>query len=201
MSPLGFLAATMIVYWSGYATLANVVAAEFVALPIFTWFFAIKRGWLKPAVAGTIGGLFLVAWIATQYYGHWVLASSTLPLSAHPSFPLLFGLQLAEVVVFTLLIYAFGTPAARRAVNASWWFLFLVFAMLALSYYGGFGPLSVPDIKFPIDTLPALGIGLVAFYWGVFSGFKTEELDAILARGDGLVPAAEAAPKEVSAQA
>ncbi|MCA3747802.1 MAG: hypothetical protein IN808_01495, partial [Rubrobacter sp.] len=39
--------------------------------------------------------------------------------------------------------------------------------------------------------LIALGIGLVAYYWGVASGYETEEMRSINESGTGLIPTSE----------
>ena len=188
MAPLGFLAASLIVYWSTYATLINVVAAVFVALPLFVWFYAPARGWLGQGSGAVLGVVFLVVWVATQFWGGWVLVPSSTPLSGHPAFLLYFGALVVEVVAFSAFIRWRGSAAARQAVDRSWWFIFLVFATLGLSYVGAYGPLSTPTVPFPLDTLAALVIGLVSYYWGVASGFATDEIKAIVATGSGVVP-------------
>lgn len=188
IAPLGFLAASLIVYWSTFATLINVVAAVFVALPLFVWFYAPARGWLDQRTGALLGVVFLVVWIATQVWGNWVLVPSSTPLTAHPAFALYFGLLILEVVAFAAIIRWRGSAAARQAVDRSWWFIFLVFATLGLSYFGAYGPLKTPVVPFPLDTVAALVIGLVSYYWGVASGFATDEIEAIVASGSGVVP-------------
>lgn len=188
LAPLSFLAATMIVYWSGFSVLMDVVAAVFIALPLFAWFYAVRSGWASMSVAGPLGVVFLVAWVATAVYGHWVPEAGSRTLAQHPSFPTLFLLMVVEVVGFTVALWLGSTAEGRHAINRTWWLLFLIFALLGLSYYGGFGPLAKPKIDFPLDTIPALAIGLVAYYWGVMSGYVTDEMRMIVERGTGLVP-------------
>ncbi|MHB8342590.1 MAG: APC family permease, partial [Mycobacteriales bacterium] len=49
-APVSFLAAAVIIFWSGYQTLAELLAAVFVALPLYCWFFAVDRGLMSRAV-------------------------------------------------------------------------------------------------------------------------------------------------------
>ncbi|MHB8296490.1 MAG: APC family permease [Acidimicrobiales bacterium] len=193
LTPLSFLAATLIVYWAGFSVLANVVAAVFVALPAFVWFFAPKRGWMSAGPAAVLGIVYLAAWIVTQSWAGWVLSSAT----KHPPFLEYYALVLVEVVGFTLVSFALSNADGKHAIGKSWWLLFLILGTFGLSYYGGFGPLKNPPIPFPLDTLVAIGIGLVSFYWGCASGYETEEMTQILATGSGLVPVAEGAAGEL----
>jgi amino acid transporter len=189
LAPVGFLAATLIVYWSGFSTLINVVAAVFVALPLFVWFYSPARGWLGRTAGGVLGIVFLVVWILTQAWGGWVLAPSTKALTDHPAFLVYFALLVVEVAGFAAVLRWLGSSDARKAVDRSWWFMFLAGATLLLSYYGAYGPLKTPTIAFPLDTLVAIVIGLISFYWGVASGFATDEIREIVASGSGVVAA------------
>ncbi|MHB8295373.1 MAG: APC family permease [Acidimicrobiales bacterium] len=186
LAPAGTVAAAVIVYWSGYAVLVDVAAAVMLILPVWSWFYAPERRMLGRSQGAAIGGAFLVAWVATQVYGNWVLTPATLPLSAHPAFPLFFALMVLEVVAFNALCWALASPAGRNEVSRAWWLEAFMLVMLALSYYGGYGPLSKPVIGFPWDTVIALVIGLVAYYWAVASGYATPEMKAITATGSGL---------------
>ncbi|MGC8635117.1 MAG: hypothetical protein ACP5VP_10745 [Candidatus Limnocylindrales bacterium] len=58
--PPGFLAALMIVYWSGFQTLVNVYAAVFVGLAVFVWYCAPNEGWIRPNVGAVLGVVFVV---------------------------------------------------------------------------------------------------------------------------------------------
>ncbi len=184
LAPISFLAASMIVYWSGFSTLVYVVAAVFVGLPLYTVFYAPRRGWMNATAGWVLGIVFLVAWIVTQYEGE---------MGHHASwgFPLYFGLVLAEVLLFTAIAWALSGPDGKRSVVSGLWFLFLVMGLFLLSYYGGYGPLTKPPLAFPVDNLVALVIGLVSFYWGVASGFRTEEIQAITEGEAAAAPPAE----------
>lgn len=181
LSPLGFLSASMIIYWTGFKVLTGVLAAVFVGLCIYTFYHAPNSGWMNRAVGAVLGVAFLVAWIVVQYFG-------PLGTTGDLSFPVFFGLIALEVVGFSALVWWASDAEGRQAVNAAWWLLFLVLATYLLSYYGAYGPFKKPPIPFPYDNLIALAIGLGSYYWGVASGFETEEMRAIAESGTGLVP-------------
>ncbi len=179
-APLGFLAATMIMYWSGFGTLTRVIAAVFIGLCLYTWFHARNEGWMRQGPALALGLAFLVVFFVTQYFGP--INKNTLP------FVLFWALISAEIVAYALAAYFLSNAEGRRAVNAGWWFLFLTLGLYLLSYFGAYSVFKHAPIPFPWDNLIAIAIGLVAYYWGVASGYQTEEMRRIDESGTGIVP-------------
>lgn len=190
--PLSFLAAVVILFWSGFVTDAALVAAVFIALPMFSWFYLVDRGWMPRVPAYATGAVFLVCWIALQWWGHWILSPrDPANASLHAPFPLWCGLSALAVFGFSALVWVLSNPAGRRVVGATWWLLCLIFGELALTRYSSFGPnpkAVIPHfLQFPYDTVWALVFGLVIFYWAVRTGYATDELEAIKATGSGLI--------------
>ncbi|ABG05713.1 amino acid permease-associated region [Rubrobacter xylanophilus DSM 9941] len=184
-SPLGFLAGSMIFYWAGYETLRGVVAAVLIGLALYAFFQGPRRNRISYPVGLALGIPFAVVWLATQYFGPAPLGNGALPFFAY------WVLCVAEVVGFVGLVWLFASDRGRREVKAAWWVLFLALALYLLSYYGTYGPLENPPVPFPWDNLIALAVGLVAYYWGVASGYETEEMRSINESGTGLVPTSE----------
>ena len=179
-APISFLAAMLIVYFSGFSTLIVVYAAVFVGLPLFAWYFAPGRGWIKQGPAVALGIVFLAAWVYINIEGGWVLRVAP-PVKGAWSFGLYDATLSAAVLAFCGVLYGLCNAEGRRQVRASAWFIVMLLAILPLSYYGAFGAnSSAPSIIFPWDTLIALGIGLVGYFWGVSSGMNTEELQEIV---------------------
>ena len=193
VSPLGFLAGAMIFYWSGFGSLKGVIAAVMIGLPVYTLFQAPRRGKMSLSKGLTIGIPFFVAWAVTQYFGP--VGQDVIP------FLPFWALCAAEVFAFTVLVYVLSNEEGRREVNAAWWMLFLAFSLYLLSYYGTYGPDGVdPLVPFPWDNVVAVALGLVAYYWGVASGYQTAEMKRIADSGTGVIAqdepdeAAEAEP-------
>lgn len=190
-APVSFLAATIIVFWSGYTVIAQLMAAIFIALPLYTWFFAANNGYMNRAVAYVTGVVFLVAWVLLQHWGHWVLspANPTNP-KQHAPFVLWFILCAVAVYGFSAICWLFGTSVGKRLIASSIWLITLIFANVLLSYYSSFGVTATQPhlLQFPYDTTWALVIGLIIYYWSVRSGFETDGIRAITATGSGLVP-------------
>jgi len=199
-APLGFLAAVAIVFWSGFETLAPLVAAVFVALPLYSWFGAPHRGHLDRWVGYAIGAVYLAAWILLQHWGHWVLSPAS-PTNPHQHAPFLLWFTLCAVAVygFSFLCWLFGTPEGKRLVNTTWWLITLIFGEFVLSYYSSFGVTKTQPhfLQFPYDTIWALLFGLVMFYWSVASGYQTEEIRDIIAAETGVSPEEAAATSKV----
>lgn len=183
ISPLGFLAASMILYWSNFGTLTRVLAGVFIGLCLFTWSQAPRRGWMSFSRGAMLGIAFLVVFFVTQYFGP--INKNALP------FPVFWILITVEIVGFAFLVRVLSNQYGKRAVDAGWWFLFLTLGLYLLSNYGAYGTFKQPPIPFPWDNLIAIAIGLVAYYWGVRSGYETEEIAQINEVGSGLVPEEE----------
>jgi amino acid transporter len=180
LAPLSVIASVLVIYWSGFTSLINVIAVVFLGLPLFLCYYASRRDWLTARVAYPVGGAFLVAWIVTQVWGGWVMEPATTPISSHPAFPAYFAVMVAEVVLCTAVLWLPGNRDARTAVRAGVWFEFLAFATLLVSYYGGFGPLTHPPIPFPEDTAVVAVIALASYAWSVAVGYRTAELEDLL---------------------
>jgi amino acid transporter len=187
-APLGFLAAWMVVYWSGYATLVQVYAAVFLGLPIFVWYYARQKGWFetptKMWLAQAMSLVFLGTWIYIQYGGGWLLRVAP-PATNAWGFLTYFFAMLADVLFFCAALWLLSSAEGRKHVNHGWWFIVSMWAVLPVSYYGAYGPESKPPLAFPWDTVIALGIGVVAFVLAVVSGFDTDELKEIVAASKG----------------
>ncbi|HZU18165.1 MAG TPA: APC family permease [Candidatus Dormibacteraeota bacterium] len=198
-APVGFLAALMIVYWSGFSTLDNVFAAVMVGLPLFAWFFAWGRGWADRRLLVVLGVVFLAAWIYVNHMGGWTLNAGSKVLPGSWSFPIYDVAFSAAVLFFCIGLWALCNQEGRRHVQRSAWLIFLILATFPLSYWGEYGPLPNPALGFPWGTLVEVGVGIVAYVWGAFSGFATEELKEIVSAagqriGSGPLPLAPRAP-------
>ncbi|MHB8245256.1 MAG: APC family permease [Acidimicrobiales bacterium] len=197
LAPLGFIAAVMIVYWSGFATLSNVFAAVFAGMFIFMWFYAPEQGWFSANTGVTLGTVFIAALVYVNYKGGWVLRSSP-PAHGAWNFGAYYFAFLAVVVIGTLATWAVSSEKGREQINHSWWFIVLCFTTYGLSYYGEYGPLPVARIAFPWSDLIEIGIALLIFYWAVYSGYETDELREITTAAKTGVPIQEAVASVLS---
>ncbi|MHB8453074.1 MAG: hypothetical protein ACYDAQ_21860, partial [Mycobacteriales bacterium] len=151
----------------------------------------VDRGLMSRAVAYPLGAVFLVAWILLQHWGHWILSpASPTNLHQHAYFPLWIVLCAVAVYGFAAVCWLAGNAEGRHLIQRSWWLITLVFGETALSFYSSFGVTATQPhlLQFPYDTVWSLVIALGIYYWSVSTGFATEEIQAIVATGSGLVP-------------
>jgi amino acid transporter len=182
-APLGYLAAIVIVFWSGFDTLIQLIAAIFIALPLYAWFYAPSRGLLDKKIGYPLGAVFLAAWILLQHWGHWILSpANPNKASQHAPFGLWIVLNIVAVAGFAGVCWLFGNKQGKHLVNRSWWLLTLMFGEVILSYYSSFGVTAKQPhfLQFPYDTIWALLFALVIYYWAVGSGWETEEVRDII---------------------
>jgi amino acid transporter len=178
LAPVGFIAAALIVYWSGASVLNYVVTAVVIGLPLYAWFYAPRNMGVNTAGAVIAGLVFLAAVLVTAIYG---------PFSQHKLNFIAYWAALAvETALFSAYLWIASTPAKRHQIAAGAWFFVFLFGLYLLSGYGAFGPSGVkPLIPFPWDTLIAIAFSLLIFYWAVASGHSTPEIEAIVAAHQG----------------
>ncbi len=183
-APVGFLAAWMLVYWSTYAVLVQVYGAVFIGLPIFVWYYAPVKGWFETAgskAAGiALGFVYLGAWVYAQYMGGWLLRVKP-PATGSWGFLPYYIAQGCDILFFCAALWLLSSRDGRRHTQNAMWLIIPLIGIYPVSYYGQFGPwtgtgASIAPIQFPWGTLIAVGIGIIAYYWGVASGFNTDEL-------------------------
>ncbi len=84
-------------------------------------------------------------------------------------------------MIIGLVLYVFGRVRGSypiRDVRQGIWIVVYSVVMIVLSFLGSFGG---NYITFPWDMILVVLVSLFAFYWGVSSGYKTEELKKLLA--------------------
>jgi amino acid transporter len=174
LSPIGFIAATLIVFWSGTSTLNYVVTGVFIGLPIYAWYYAHKRMGANAAGSIIVGVLMAAA----------VLITAILGPVGHKIIPwwLYFVLLLAETVIFSVYMWLAVEKSQRHQILASAWFIVLVFGIYLLSYFSVFGPSGkAAQLAFPWGTVIDIVFSIVMFFWAVASGYKTPEIEDIIA--------------------
>jgi amino acid transporter len=176
-SALGYIAATMIVYWSGWTTLYSVMTFVMLSITLYLVYYAPMKGFMSSGQGLTLGLVFLIVWIWIAAKGGWVLRNvTTSPVHGSWTFGTYFTAFSLALVLVTAATWLLSNEDGRKHVQASWWFVFFVIALYLLSYYGSLGPLASPTVRFPWDYLIAIGIGLITFFWSVLSAFETDEL-------------------------
>jgi len=201
LAPAGFIAASLIVFWSGTTTLNYLSTAVWIGLPIYAWFYAPKYMGANRVVSVISGFVILGMVIATAVYGP--LGNNQLPLLGF------WGALTGEAIGFSLFMWLICSRERRHEILANSWFLALLQGLYLLTIFGSFGPNAThPPIAFPWDTLICIGFGYAIFYWSVASGYNTKEIQEIVAietSNASVIPAsptaATIAPGPTSAEA
>jgi amino acid transporter len=195
IAPIAFIAASLIVYWSGFTILFYVFTATLAGIPLYYIFYAPKGLGISRGTGAALGILFWIVLIAISYFGYTNLISyynvnhTSLGLTAsqasvlNTSFLEYFAGLVALSVVFTALIQTMAKPETRVQVKSGWWLILYALVIMAISFYGAFG-LDVVNgstpIGFPWDTVAMVVVSVVFFYFAVSSGYKTEDIEHIL---------------------
>lgn len=215
LSGVGFVAAAMITYWSGFTVLTWVYTAILAGLGLYLVFVAptkhgIPRGeaiaiavvsWIVLILLALFGPLYDAANGAGNGLGVGSIAgiggnTGIWSRSSGTAIALYFLIFAAVAIGITVYLYFRSKPDSRIHVRAGLWIPVWMVAFYLLSYVGAFGPTwgspaaaypGAVAIAFPYDTLIALVVSAVVFVWGALSGFQTEEIKAIVAEG-GVVP-------------
>ncbi len=177
IAPIATLAAGLIVYWSGFATLFYVITGIFLGLALFFGYYAFKVMGINKAFSAIVGLVNIVVTLvlAFEFYG----ATSGLTAANNVAF-LIYILVMVGLVAFDVgVLHAFGKGEdVKREITASYWLLAYIFVVAIISYFGGFG--LNPVIPFPEDTIVAAVVTLATHYGAVKSGFRTQAIQDIL---------------------
>jgi amino acid transporter len=182
-SLVSYLAAVVILYWAGFQMVTDLFIAVFVGLPLFSGYYVWKKGWANPVWSGLLSVVFVVLWVYMAVASGWVALTGT-PGSAPDdwSFASFYSMFCVLVLAYAAVLWGISNAEGRQHVNATWWMLVLALATMLVGYFSAFGPKDVhAALQFPWGTLVELGVGIVTFFWGVASGFETEEIKDIVA--------------------
>jgi amino acid transporter len=171
LSPLAFVAASMVVYWAGFEVLRGVVASLFVAIGLYALVQAPAQGRLTPRKGASVGIGFLVCWITLQVFGP--LGKNALP------FPVFWSACCVLIAVSLAVLWSAMGNEGRKEIASAWWVVALVMALYLLSFYGSYGSAPAILIKFPYDSALAVLLGLAAYSCAVRAGYQTPDLRAL----------------------
>ena len=177
LAPIATLAAGLIVYWSGFATLYYVISAIMLGMALFFAYYTYKYLGMNKGASIAIGVINLVGVLGSAYY----LYNSTSALSTANNLAFaVYMISLLAITVLDLAVLRFlaKTDEARREVKASVWLFAYILLMTVLSYFGSFG--LNPIIPFPTDTVVAAVLTLGAHYGAVYTGFRTQAIEDVL---------------------
>jgi len=185
-SLISFLAAAIVLYWSGFETLTNVFTITLVGLPVYTAYDARLRGWISNTASIIISIVFLILWLYVASASGWVLNSELSDVVQNTpdsiwSFSTYYASFAALVIGFFVVLRLVSSKAGQKHVDATWWLVWLMLASMFVSYFSFYGPRGEDALlDFPLDTYIELGVGVIAYIIGVNSGFETDDIKAIV---------------------
>ncbi|QGR20434.1 APC family permease [Stygiolobus azoricus] len=185
IAPLATLAAGLIVYWSGFATLFYLYTAITIGLPLFFGYYAYKVLKVNKTISALMGIVNIVVSLGIAIY--FFNATSGVSIPNNTAFAIYMviyaALLLGNVAILSLSV---KSETIKREINAGWWLVGFFISIYILSYIGPFGLNTI--IPFPEDTIIAAVVILLFYFAAVYSGFRTEAIEEILSETSELPP-------------
>jgi amino acid transporter len=130
----------------------------------------------RPFRLGAASILSPIAFIGASEIVYW----SGWPLVGYLAIAIGIGL-----IVWAVMVYGFKAPGSFSAkdLKAGAWVPVYIIALVILSYIGGvtFGGIGI--LKFPIDLIVVAVVALVFYFWSLYSGYRTEDIEEIATLG------------------
>ncbi len=193
ISAIAFIASFLIVYWSTFSVFW--LASVFILVGVGLYYMMVAPSRFGAnRTHGIIAGVVYWAVLGlTTYFLVWRNVVSVVPVSVNwttiGSLVGFVAINLAVIVGLTEWLKSGMNEEGRAHTNAGYWVIAVLFAAYILSWLGQYGPFSSPIIPFPWDTLAAALVSLVLFFYSVYSGILTKDLEAVL-RELGVTPVA-----------
>ena len=164
MAPLAFVIASMLVYFSGWSTVALLLLIVDGGLPIFL---LSRYGRETFHINMRSASLFsAIYWIIFIFIGI-IYALSLLPFAEY------FALFAATIVVTPYLLYRMSGRTASIHIRASIWIVVYSIILGIMSYYGSLGINAIP---FPYDYIIMAIMSLTIYFIAVNTGYHTDKL-------------------------
>lgn len=184
-SLISFLAAAIVLYWSGFEILTNVFTITLVGLPIYSVYDARRRGWVSKVPGIILSLVFLVLWLYVAIASGWVLNTDLVEDVANGAdmwgFWTYFTWFAVLVIGYFVALWVMSSAEGRKHVNGTWWLIWLMLASMLVAYFSFYGPYREDAaLLFPWGTIVEIGVGIVAYIIGVNTGFETEDIKQIV---------------------
>jgi amino acid transporter len=196
---VAFIGGAFVIYWTAWGGLFYVMTVIFLVLPLFYFFYAPRFMGIPRGTSLAIGITQLVLTVAITTYGYIALyvgdVVSLSPVKPPASdgtlistFAIYYIAFLLIVLVPTILAYRLSNPAGKKMINAGWWVIVLLFGMYVINFFTVYnswsavgGLLIHPNgyIPTPYDTPVFLVFAAVIYVWGIYSGYRTKDLEDV----------------------
>ena len=204
---VAFIGGAFVIYWTAFGGLFYVMSVIFLVLPLFYFFYAPRNMGISYGTSVAIGVVQLVLTAVITAYGYINLYIGDV-VSLSPSEPpasnstlmttfwIYYVALLLIVVVPTLIVYMLSNSDGKKMINAGWWVIVLLFGMYLINFFsvynswpsvGGLLNTTKGYLPTPYDTPVFLVFAAVIYIWGIFSGYRTKDLqdvEKLLAQDD-----------------
>ncbi len=171
MAPLAFVIASMLVYFSGWSTVALILLIVDGGLPIFLLSHYGRKTFgitIKSALIFSI-----IYWLIFIFIGS-VYALSVLPFIEY------FLILAATIAITPYMLYRMSGGKASSHIRASIWIVVYSILLGLMSYYGSLG---INIIPFPYDYIIMAIISLAIYFVAINTGYHTDKLKEYQATG------------------
>ncbi len=178
ISPIGFVAGGLIMYWSGVSTLTMVFYTVLLGVPVFYLLYAPRKLGLSKTFVYTIGTMdFLLTGAILIFNYLFVLYPLSKESIGTKTTFFLIGWALMAIVwlLSTALTATKVSKEYKKLFTSSYWLFGMFFATDIVSYFGAFGMRTM--IPFPWDNFLMIGVYLVVYTFALKAGHKTDALE------------------------
>ncbi|CAM03938.1 hypothetical protein A8924_5056 [Saccharopolyspora erythraea NRRL 2338] len=179
-APVGYVAGLFIVYATGFSSLVQLLVITFAGLAVYGSYTAVRAGWIHRNAGWGLSAAFLVAWVVVNAHGGWFMNTSETQRPGSWDFPWYFAAMATTLALYLAALRVASTAEGRTHLDAGAWLITTLLAVLALSYYGEFGPLATAPLPEPFDLLAVVVVAGASYWWAVRSGFHTAQLQDAL---------------------
>ena len=187
LAPIAFVAATLIVYWSTFSIVSVLIIAVYVGILIYVLVYAPLRLGMNQDFAYLVGITFLALLVSLAGYWYYSIivpfnTGAATGVSLSNAFLTFLGGMTALGLLTSLALYLGCAREKRREIVSGIWVIVFMMTILGISFYGAFGFDTLSYLVFPWDTVGVVIAGVLLYFLGLASSYKTPELAEIEAR-------------------
>ena len=198
---IAFIGGSFVIYWTAFGGLFYVMTVIFLVLPLFYFFYAPQNMGIPRRSSIVLGSVELALMIAVTVYGYAKLyIGDVVALPAYiteppvsnstliSTFAIYYVCLLLIVVVPALVAYRLSNADGKKMFNAGWWVLVLLLGMYLINFFtvynsfptvGGLLSTTKGYIPTPWDTPLFFAFAAAVYVWGIYSGYRTKDLEAV----------------------
>ncbi len=173
----GYLCSLLLVFFAGWMTMINVMTVVILGLPIYSSYASVRAGWSPRTSSGVLSLVFAVVWVVVGAKSGWLFAASM--QVTHWSIGVYLPVFIGLTAAFVAALWAISTPEGRGHIRSGVWVLVALVGATFIAYFGDTGPM--PRLHYGTDSLAVIVLGVITYVWGVRSGFRTWEMDQVVA--------------------